>query len=88
LCTSSSDKLTDVCQFNTGRDFYADGIDDICDPTPFADLDRDGIGDEKEELDNCSSIFNPDQSDRDRNDIGDACELYPLGLSDLEKFCR
>jgi hypothetical protein len=47
-----------------------------------ADLDRDSAGDQIDELDNCPSIYNPDQSDRDRNGIGDACELYPLGLSD------
>jgi hypothetical protein len=29
-----------------------------------------------------TSDYNPDQSDRERNGIGDACDLYPLGLVD------
>lgn len=41
----------------------------ICD-----DLDDDGVLDA---LDNCFGIFNPAQTDSNRNGIGDACEKQP-----------
>jgi hypothetical protein len=82
LCVTSPVKLTDICSARTGRDSDGDSIDDICDPTPFPDFDGDNIGDQRYELDNCPSLYNPDQSDRERNGIGDACDLYPLGLAD------
>jgi hypothetical protein len=92
LCISSTGhpsnvQLTDICPALTGRDSDGDGIDDSCDPTPFLDLDGDGVGDEREELDNCPSVYNPDQSDRDRNEIGDVCDLHPpgSGLMDPDK---
>jgi hypothetical protein len=85
LCTISDVELTDTCTAKTGRDSDGDSIDDICDPSPFPDLDRDTIGDQRNELDNCPSKYNPDQSDSDRNGIGDACELYPLGLLDPDR---
>ena len=77
LCNSSTTQLTDICPALTGRDSDGDGIDDSCDPTPFLDLDGDGVGNERYELDNCPSVYNPDQSDRDRNNIGDVCDLHP-----------
>ena len=77
LCNSSTTQLTDICPALTGRDSDGDGIDDSCDPTPFLDLDGDGVGNERYELDNCSSLYNPDQSDRDKNEIGDVCDLHP-----------
>lgn len=82
LCTSSTVKLTDTCTAKTGRDSDGDSTDDICDSTPFPDFDRDTIGDQRNEIDNCPSKYNPGQSDRDRNGLGDACEPYPLGLLD------
>jgi hypothetical protein len=85
LCIISDVRATDTCSAKTGRDSDADSIDDICDSTPFPDLDRDRIGDQRNELDNCPSKYNPDQSDRDGNGIGDACELYPLGLLDPDR---
>ena len=35
------------------------------------DIDSDGVFDI---LDNCSSIYNPDQTDTDGDDIGNACD--------------
>jgi hypothetical protein len=41
LCIISDVRATDTCSAKTGRDSDADSIDDICDSTPFPDLDRD-----------------------------------------------
>lgn len=38
------------------------------------DIDRDGIGDDR---DNCVAVANRDQADRDRDGIGDACDNCP-----------
>jgi hypothetical protein len=84
-CITSNVKINDICSTRTGRDSDGDGIDDICDPIPFPDLDGDGIGDQRYEIDNCPSVYNPDQSDRDRNGIGDVCDLHPPGLMDPDK---
>jgi hypothetical protein len=84
LCISSTGELADICPALTGRDSDGDGIDDSCDPTPYLDLDGDGIGDQRYEKDNCSSMYNPDQSDRNRNDIGDVCELNLPRLTDAD----
>ena len=87
LCNKSTMQLRDICPALTGRDSDGDGIDDSCDPSPFLDLDGDGVGNERDELDNCPSVYNPDQSDRDRNHIGDVCDLHPASakLMDPDK---
>jgi hypothetical protein len=85
FCISSTVQLTDICPALTGRDSDGDSIDDSCDPTPFLDLDGDGVGNEPYELDNCPSVYNPDQSDSDRNDIGDVCDLHPPGTIDPDE---
>ena len=44
-------------------------------PTPIStDTDKDGIIDS---LDNCPTVYNPDQLDSNTNGIGDACESIP-----------
>jgi len=43
----------------------------FCYPVTFSDSDGDGILDG---LDNCPTVFNPDQLDADADDIGDACD--------------
>lgn len=45
------------------------------------DTDRDGIADE---TDNCVSTVNPDQIDADNNGIGDACDVIPTAVNDLD----
>jgi len=42
----------------------------------FADSDGDLIPDHR---DNCRFVFNPDQADRDRDGVGDACQSCPNG---------
>jgi streptogramin lyase len=37
----------------------------------YDDVDRDGVIDER---DNCPGVYNPDQSDMDRDGVGDACD--------------
>jgi hypothetical protein len=39
-----------------------------------ADVDCDGI---KNSEDNCMLVYNPDQNDRDKDSIGDACDHHP-----------
>ena len=46
------------------------GLDDL-----FCDSDGDGI---RNFSDNCIEVINQDQRDRDKNDIGDACDETPL----------
>jgi hypothetical protein len=44
---------------------------DVGDPIPSSDVDDDGVEDD---LDNCPSTPNPDQTDSDNNGLGDACD--------------
>lgn len=44
-------------------------------PPPPPDQDKDGIPDFR---DNCPSVSNPDQTDIDRNGVGDACQEGPI----------
>ena len=48
------------------------------------DADDDGVCDE---LDNCINVFNPDQSDTDSDDTGDACECLDLVISGPVEVC-
>ncbi len=48
---------------------------DACDtPTPPPDTDSDGIEDTQ---DNCPSLANSDQADRDQDGAGGACDAKP-----------
>ena len=79
-----------VYNFRTSPDF-ADGIhstvptesemteEDLRKAALAVDFDGDGI---PNGLDNCPSVFNPDQADRDGNGIGDVCDIGGL-LADL-----
>jgi Thrombospondin type 3 repeat len=52
----------------------ADASVDAPDADPSNDQDHDGIVDS---LDNCPTVFNPDQRDHDGDKRGDACDLCP-----------
>ncbi len=58
-----------------------DGLGDVCDPTPNGDFDKDGDDDL---ADNCDRIFNPDQSNVDGDQWGDACDADDDGDGDLD----
>ncbi|MDY0781025.1 gliding motility-associated C-terminal domain-containing protein, partial [Tenacibaculum sp. IB213877] len=57
----------------TSSDLDADGIADIFDD----DIDGDGVANE---VDNCSTSYNPDQADLDNNGIGDVCDKGDLEI--------
>jgi Putative metal-binding motif len=69
------------------------GIDDNCDgqideDVLGVDTDGDGI---RNMCDNCSSVWNPNQSDFDHNGVGDVCDLndgliYVLGTDDKTRI--
>jgi hypothetical protein len=51
------------------------------DPTEACDADGDGTADDR---DNCPAQANPNQSDRDRDGVGDACDLTPGPVSESQ----
>jgi hypothetical protein len=56
-----------------GAPEICDGVDSNCDTKVDTEFDSDG--DQWPDcLDNCPSVFNPDQTDLNNNDIGDPCE--------------
>jgi hypothetical protein len=58
------------------------GVMNSCDEEQCDDADEDGICDNE---DNCSGVFNPDQTDADSDGIGDACDNCPeIANSDQE----
>ena len=73
-----------------------DGVGDVCDPCPldantdvcthFDPNDRDGDG-FPNELDNCPSVYNPDQIDSDGDGKGDACDPCPHYYNPGNAYC-
>ena len=78
-------------------DLDGDGTGDSCDPCPLdadltlcsppdaADIDRDGVPDA---TDNCVGVPNTDQADTDGDGTGDACELAPITIYDIQDLAR
>ncbi len=61
---------------NNTTDTDSDGVPDVLDafpydPTEWEDTDGDGVGDNG---DNCPTVANPNQADRDNDGIGTACD--------------
>ena len=54
-----------------------DNVEIILQGVELPDADGDGIPDER---DNCPETFNPDQADRDRDGIGDVCDIIEVTI--------
>lgn len=68
---SDSDKVGDACDLCPNENAYGfDKNKDGC----IDDSDGDGI---KDNVDNCPTIYNPDQSDKDNDGRGDVCDILP-----------
>ncbi len=67
-----------------------DGLGDACDICPTMDIDVEvdpTLGDDDDDgvcfdVDNCPGISNPEQSDADADDVGDACDPCPADALD------
>ncbi len=68
-----------------GATELCNGFDDNCngviDDSPFCDADKDGV---LNGVDNCPTVYNPDQRDVDGDGIGDACDNCPLVANALQ----
>jgi hypothetical protein len=65
-CELKGTFVDDSSGFQAHADFSG-----TCGVTPPADTDKDGIPDSQ---DNCPKVANPDQTDSNGNEVGDACE--------------
>lgn len=69
--------------FSYTRDTFApDGIGDACDACPLDpnnDIDNDSVCGN---VDNCPTVYNPDQNDTNSNGIGDACDLCGMVINE------
>jgi len=70
---SDNDGLGDVCDLCPSED--ATGFDNNKDGC-IDDTDSDGV---KDNVDNCPTIYNPDQTDTDNDGVGDVCSVLPGG---------
>lgn len=74
LCAGQS--CGPVRALDTGDPYITERMNSPCGNSlfPAADSDFDGLCDA---VDNCPTLFNPDQLDADQNGIGDKCEVPP-----------
>jgi YVTN family beta-propeller protein len=84
----NSDTLSVAGTVATAQGAWSVGVRDI-DGGGLPDSDGDGIANN---VDNCPTVPNPDQTDSDGNGIGDACEPLPVdtdgdGIDDSEDNC-
>lgn len=90
LIGNACDNCLKISNFDQ-KDSNGDGIGDVCSfyippiifpvfPVPTQDMDGDGVSDAN---DNCPGIYNPNQSDLDRDGIGDVCDWATIFLPPL-----
>ena len=83
----TSDELTSFINHACGPYIYAGGGCHLesAPPPPDSDQDGDGIPDS---IDNCPTVYNPDQADSDNNGVGDACQdTDGDGVIDIHDNC-